>query len=232
MKGPRGEPGARRDVSGGAATPGISLVLRPTAPHLSRARWTDAKQELRNSRVRRRRPRPSHRVTVAARSRHSPGERPANARHPDRPLRVRPCLQRSSARRGGGSGTTTTGTACSGPRRPSSPGCARISSREAASWRATWINNPTPSRTTAEGPPLLWKLHLQVNPGVYGMEVPPQVVESLLIGADFILSGVFVFLFFFFGQQKRERAGEAPHAQAQSAWVCRRFSGIAARPAC
>lgn len=162
-------------------------VLRPTPPHLARARWTDAKQELRNC------------VSVAvthATARGlsppvdttSPGER--QEKKPGIPIICvprlrRPCLLRSSARRGGGLERTTTGTAYLGTRRPSSLSCVRISSREAARWRATWINNSILTRTTAEGPRLLWKLHLQVSPDIYGIKVPVRVISKSLIRFGF-----------------------------------------------
>lgn len=102
----------------------------------------------------------------------------------------------------------TRGTAYLGTHRPSSLSCVRISSREAARWRATWINNSILTRATAEAPPLLWKLHLQVNWTFMALKSQCRSFQSLLFGLDFILSAVL--------STKALRAGEVHNAETQS----------------
>lgn len=167
--------------------------------------------------VRRRRPRHSQRI-VAARLHNSPGERQEKPGIPILcvPQLIRPCLLRSPARRGGGLEMTTRGTAYLGTHRPSSLSCVRISSREAARWRATWINNSIPTRATAEGPPLLWKLHLQVNWTFMALKSRCRSFQSLIFGLDLIWSAVFV--------SKSTACWRGPQRRDAVWSICRRFS--------
>lgn len=139
--------------------------------------------------------RPSHRVTVAARSHNSPGEPQRNARHPEHP---RPAAAETMSAEELGPEGRWFGDDCdrnglfgSAPtqlaelREDLKPSSGEVATSDR--------DRPFhPRQDDGRRPPVTMETASTGKPDIYGTKVPEQVIESPVLGVDFILSVGFV----------------------------------------